>query len=167
MSNKILKIKTDSILPEYKTEHSAGMDIYSANEKDIIIKPGEVGKIETDLKVEIPEGYFAAIYPRSSTGVKRNLMLANSTGIIDSDYRGEIKLFFYNFGNKDQIIKKNERLAQMVIQAYEKVQIKKVDDLCDSERGEGGFGSTGKWWEIKKILIFQDFLRKINIILSF
>ena len=144
MSNKILKIKTDSILPEYKTEHSAGMDIYSSNEEEIIIKPGEVGKVPTDLKIEIPEGFFVAIYPRSSTGVKRQLMLANSTGIIDSDYRGEIKLFFYNFGKNEQVIKKNERLAQMVVQPYEKVEVKKVDELCESERGEGGIGSTGK-----------------------
>ena len=120
------------------------MDIYSSNEEEIIIKPGEVGKVPTDLKIEIPEGFFVAIYPRSSTGVKRQLMLANSTGIIDSDYRGEIKLFFYNFGKNEQVIKKNERLAQMVVQPYEKVEIQKVNDLCESERGEGGFGSTGK-----------------------
>lgn len=144
MREKLLKIKTDNKLPEYKTKYSAGMDIYSSNDQDIIIKPGEVGKIDTDLKVEIPEGYFAAIYPRSSTGVKRQLMLANSTGIIDSDYRGEIKLFFYNFGNKEQVIKKNERLAQIIIQKYEKVEVKKVDELCQSDRGEGGIGSTGK-----------------------
>lgn len=144
MTKKILKIKTNNILPEYKTFYSAGMDIYSSNEEEIIIKPGEVGKVPTDLKIEIPEGFFVAIYPRSSTGVKRQLMLANSTGIIDSDYRGEIKLFFYNFGKNKQVIKKNERLAQMVVQPYEKVEIQKVDDLCESERGEGGFGSTGK-----------------------
>ncbi|MDU6181031.1 MAG: dUTP diphosphatase [Anaerococcus vaginalis] len=144
MTKKILKIKTNNILPEYKTFYSAGMDIYSSNEEEIIIKPGEVGKVPTDFKIEIPEGFFVAIYPRSSTGVKRQLMLANSTGIIDSDYRGEIKLFFYNFGKNEQVIKKNERLAQMVVQPYEKVEIQKVDDLCESERGEGGFGSTGK-----------------------
>lgn len=144
MTKKILKIKTNNILPEYKTFYSAGMDIYSSNEEEIRIKPGEVGKVPTDLKIEIPEGFFVAIYPRSSTGVKRQLMLANSTGIIDSDYRGEIKLFFYNFGKNEQVIKKNERLAQMVVQPYKKVEIQKVDDLCESERGEGGFGSTGK-----------------------
>ena len=144
MENKILKIKTNNKLPEYKTKYSAGMDIYSSNDEDVIIKAGEVEKISTDLKIEIPEGFFAAIYPRSSTGVKRHLMLANSTGIIDSDYRGEIKLFFYNYGKVDQVIKKNERLAQLVIQPYEKVKVEKVDNLCESERGEGGFGSTGK-----------------------
>ena len=141
---KTLKIKTDNILPEYKTKESAGLDIYSSNEDDIVIKQGEVKKIPTDLKLEIPEGYFVAIYTRSSTGVKRNLMLANSTGIIDSDYRGEIKLFFYNFGNKDQVIKKNDRLAQMVVQKYEKVKIEKVDQISQSDRGEKGIGSTGK-----------------------
>ena len=144
MNKKILKIKTDNILPEYKTRYSAGMDIYSANENDIVINPGETAKIETGLHIEIPEGFFVAIYPRSSTGVKRHLMLANSTGIIDSDYRGEIKLFFCGFGNEKQTIKSGERLAQMVIQPYEKVEVKKVDELCESERGEGGIGSTGK-----------------------
>lgn len=144
MTKKILKIKTNNNSPEYKTKYSAGMDIYSSNKNDIIIKSGEIAKIETGLYIEIPEGFFAAIYPRSSTGVKRQLMLANSTGIIDSDYRGEIKLFFYNFGNDIQTIKNGERLAQMVIQPYEKVQIEKVDELCESERGEGGIGSTGK-----------------------
>lgn len=141
---KILNIKTENVLPEYKTESSAGMDIYSFNDTDIIIEPGNTEAISTGLKMEIPEGYFAAIYPRSSTGVKRNLMLANSTGIIDSDYRGEIKLFFYNFGKESQVIKKGERLAQLIIQPYERVKIKKVNSLSDTSRGEGGIGSTGK-----------------------
>lgn len=140
---KKLNIKTENILPEYKTEYSAGMDIYSFDDEAIVINPGETKAISTGLKMEIPEGYFAAIYPRSSTGVKRNLMLANSTGIIDSDYRGEIKLFFYNFGNVKQIINKGERLAQLVIQPYEKVKIIRVNELNDTNRGEGGIGSTG------------------------
>lgn len=140
---KKLNVKTNYKLPEYKTQSSAGMDIYSSNIDDIVIEPNTIGSIPTDLKIEIPEGYFAAIYPRSSTGVKRNLMLANSTGIIDSDYRGEIKLFFYNFGCKKQIIKCGERLAQMVIQPYERVDICKVDKISETDRGEGGIGSTG------------------------
>lgn len=141
---KVLKIQTDSTIPAYGTEHSAGLDLYCSNKEDIIIKPNEVKSIPTGLKVEIPEGYFGAIYPRSSTGVKRNLMLANTVGVIDSDYRGEIKVFFYNYGKEEQVIKNNDRLAQMIIQAYEKVEVKKVEDLSKSDRGEGGFGSTGK-----------------------
>ena len=141
---KILKVLTDNNLPKYGTENSAGMDLFCSNEEDLIIKPGQIVKIPTGLKIEIPDGYFAAIYPRSSTGVKKNLMLANTTGIIDSDYRGEIKLFFYNFGSENQVIKYNDRLAQLVIQKYEKVDVVKVDKLEDSLRGEGGFGSTGR-----------------------
>ncbi|MDY3005485.1 dUTP diphosphatase [Anaerococcus sp. AGMB00486] len=141
---KDLNIKTENKLPEYKTASSAGMDIYGFNDEDVIIKSGETKCIDTGLKIEIPEGYFAAIYPRSSTGVKRNLMLANSTGIIDSDYRGEIKLFFYNFGKETQVIKKGERLAQLIIQPYERVRINKVDQLSETSRGERGIGSTGK-----------------------
>lgn len=141
---KILKIQTDNTVPAYGTEHAAGLDIYCSNIEDIIIKPKEVNSIPTGLKVEIPHGYFGAIYPRSSTGVKRQLMLANTVGVIDSDYRGEIKIFFYNYGDKEQVIKNNDRLAQLIIQPYEKVVVEKVGSLSESDRGEGGFGSTGK-----------------------
>ena len=141
---KVLKVQTENTLPAYGTEHSAGLDLYCSNIEDIVIKPNEVKSVPTGLKVEIPQGYFAAIYPRSSTGVKRHLMLANTVGIIDSDYRGEIKVFFYNYGKEEQVIKNNDRLAQMIIHPYEKVQIEKVDILSESDRGEGGFGSTGK-----------------------
>ncbi|MDD7306326.1 MAG: dUTP diphosphatase [Peptoniphilaceae bacterium] len=143
-SLKDLKVQTDGSLPTYGTQHSAGIDIYCSNKEDIVIKPNEIKSVPTGIKIEIPEGYFAAIYPRSSTGVKRNLMLANSVGIIDSDYRGEIKLFFYNYGSSEQIIKYKDRLAQMIIQPYLKVNMKKVDNLSETIRGEGGFGSTGK-----------------------
>lgn len=141
---KVLKIQTDQTIPYYGTDNSAGLDLFCSNIEDIIIKPNEVKSVPTGLKVEIPEGYFGAIYPRSSTGVKRNLMLANTVGVIDSDYRGEIKVFFYNYGKESQIIRNNDRLAQMIIQPYEKVFVERVDSLTDSDRGEGGFGSTGK-----------------------
>ena len=90
MNKEILKIKTDGNVPSYATKYSAGIDLYCKSDKDIIIKPKETIKIHTDIYVEIPEGYFGAVYPRSSTGVKKQLMLANTVGIIDSDYRGEI-----------------------------------------------------------------------------
>lgn len=140
---KILKIQTDQNLPTYGTVYSAGLDLFCSNMEDILIKPNEVKSVPTGIKVEIPEGYFGAIYPRSSTGVKRNLMLANTVGVIDSDYRGEIKVFFYNYGKENQVIKYKDRLAQMIIQPYEKVSVEKVNSLTDSDRGDGGFGSTG------------------------
>ena len=144
MTYNILKIKTNEKTPEYATEHAAGIDLYCKADKEIIIKPKETVKIHTGLHVEIPEGYFGAVYPRSSTGVKKHLMLANTVGIIDSDYRGELMVFFYNYGEEDQIIEDGDRLAQLVIQPYLRCEIKKVDELADTKRGDGGFGSTGK-----------------------
>ena len=143
MTKNILKIKTDGQIPAYATEHSAGIDLYCKSDKDIIIKAKETVKIHTGIFVEIPEGYFGAVYPRSSTGVKKHLMLANTVGVIDSDYRGELMIFFYNYG-EEQVIENGDRLAQLVIQPYLSCDIEKVDELSDSERGDGGFGSTGK-----------------------
>ena len=110
----------------------------------MVIRPGETKKIHTGIKVAIPEGYFGGVYPRSSTGVKRNLMLANTIGVIDSDYRGEIMMFIYNYGSSDQIIKNGDRLAQLIIQPYQRFDIELVDELDETDRGEGGFGSTGR-----------------------
>lgn len=139
-----LKIITDNQVPAYATEHAAGIDLFCKTKEDISIKPGETVKINTGLKVEIPEGYFGAVYPRSSTGVKKQLMLANTLGVIDSDYRGELMMFFYNYGKTDQVIKNGDRLAQLVIQPYLRCQIEEVEELSESERNEGGFGSTGR-----------------------
>lgn len=139
-----LKIITDNQVPAYATEYAAGIDLYCKTKEDISIKPGETVKINTGLKVEIPEGYFGAVYPRSSTGVKKQLMLANTLGVIDSDYRGELMMFFYNYGKTDQVIKNGDRLAQLVIQPYLRCQIEEVEELSESERNEGGFGSTGR-----------------------
>ena len=100
-------------------------------------------KINTDLRVQIPQGFFGAVYPRSSTGVKRQLMLANTVGVIDSDYRGEIMIFMYNYGNDPQVIKNGDRIAQLVIQPYEKCELVQVESLDETDRGESGFGSTG------------------------
>ena len=114
-----LKIVTENKVPAYQTSESAGIDLYCSNEKDIEIKPKETVKINTGLKVQIPKGYFGAVYPRSSTGVKKHLMLANTIGVIDSDYRGEIMIYFYNYGENTQVIKNGDRLAQLVIQPYQ------------------------------------------------
>lgn len=144
MTNRILKIKTNEKTPAYATEHAAGIDLYCKTDRDVIIKPKETVKIHTGLYVEIPDGFFGTVYTRSSTGVKKHLMLANTVGIIDSDYRGELMVFFYNYGDCDQVIENGDRLAQLVIQPYLRCEIKKVDELADSKRGDGGFGSTGK-----------------------
>lgn len=144
MQKQVLKIVSDYKCPQYATDGSAGFDLYCNNEETIIAKPNELVKIPTGLKMQIPEGYFGAIYPRSSAGIKLRVRLANSTGIIDSDYRGEVILFLVNEGDKDLEINKGDRLVQMIIQPYLRVQIKEVDELSQTDRGEGGIGSTGK-----------------------
>ena len=144
MKENILKIKTNGQCPTYATDNSAGIDLYCKCDGNLIIKPNETIKIHTGVHVEIPDGYFGAVYPRSSTGVKKHLMLANTVGIIDSDYRGELIIFFYNYGDESQVIENGDRLAQLIIQPYMKCEIRQVDELSTSVRGEGGFGSTGK-----------------------
>lgn len=144
MENNVLKIVSEGVLPSYGSEGSAGFDLHCNNEETVIAKPKEIVKIPTGLKMQIPEGYFGAVYPRSSAGIKLRVKLANSTGIIDSDYRGEIILFLINEGEADLEINKGDRLVQMIIQPYLKVQIEEVEELSDTERGQGGFGSTGK-----------------------
>ena len=135
-----MRLTSKGSLPEYKTEGSAGLDIHLI--EDVIFEPKKVTTVHTGLSVEIPDGYFGAIYPRSSVGTKYNLMLANTVGIIDSDYRGEIILKIYNYGNKRVELKKDERIVQMIIQPYNRVEIEKVESLSETERGTGGFGST-------------------------
>ena len=141
--NKILKIMTDGQIPSYQTSGSCGIDLYCSNDEDIIIEPGDMKKINTGLRVQIPQGFFGAVYPRSSTGVNRQLMLANTVGVIDSDYRGEIMIFMYNYGNDPQVIKNGDRIAQLVIQPYERCELVQVESLDETDRGESGFGSTG------------------------
>lgn len=144
MDEKILKIVSQGQVPSYGSIGAAGFDLYCANEETIVARPDQLVKIPTGIKMQIPEGYFGAIYPRSSAGIKLRIKLANSTGIIDSDYRGEIILFIVNEGKDDVEIKKGDRLVQMIIQPYLKVSIEEVNHLDDTERGEGGFGSTGR-----------------------
>lgn len=139
-----MKMVTKKFTPTYATEGSAGFDLYCNNPEPVVVKPNEVVKIPTGIKVSIPEGYFGAVYPRSSTGIKHRITLANTTGIIDSDYRGDIQIFFVNNSDKEHTIHNGDRLAQMIIQPYVRVEIEVVDSLDETERGEGGIGSTGR-----------------------
>ncbi len=143
-NTEVLRIVADGQVPMYGTEGAAGFDLYCNNSEPIVAKPGEMVKVPTGLKMEIPEGYFGAVYPRSSAGIKLRISLANTTGIIDSDYRGEIKIFVVNEGDEDLIISKGDRLVQMVIQPYLQVNIQVVDQLDDTQRGSDGIGSTGR-----------------------
>lgn len=129
------------------TKDSAGIDLPACLDNKIIIKAKDYIDINTKIHVEIPQGCFGMIVPRSSIGAKKHLALQNTVGIIDSDYRGPIKLKFFNYGNDVVTIEDGEYVAQMIIAPYTSVNLQKVDtldELSETERGSGGFGSTNK-----------------------
>jgi dUTP pyrophosphatase len=131
-------------LPRYETIGSAGMDLRANIDAPITLQPLERAMIPTGLFMELPQGFEAQVRPRSGLAAKRGLTMLNSPGTIDSDYRGEIKCIVVNLSNDDQIIEPGERIAQMVIAKFERIEWEPVTSLDDSERGAGGFGSTGK-----------------------
>lgn len=139
---KIKKLDEKAIIPTYGTEYSAGADLYALLDEDLEIKPGETVMIGTGLAMAIPTGYAGLIYARSSLGSKKGLAPANKVGVIDSDYRGEIKVPLFNQSKETQIITKNERIAQIIFTPYLKVNFQETDELDDTTRGTGGFGST-------------------------
>lgn len=137
------KLNENAVTPTFGTEFSAGADLYSA-EEEIVINPGETKFIGTGLATAIPEGTVGLIYARSGLACKKGLAPANKVGVIDSDYRGEIKVALHNHGKDAQTVLKGERVAQMVITPYFKVDYVEVDSLSETLRGDGGFGSTGR-----------------------
>ena len=139
---KIKKLDEKAIIPTYGTEYSAGADLYALLDEDLEIKPGETVMIGTGLAMAIPTGYAGLIYARSSLGSKKGLAPANKVGVIDSDYRGEIKVPLFNQSKETQIIAKNERIAQIIFTPYLKVNFQETNELDDTTRGTGGFGST-------------------------
>lgn len=130
-------------LPSYETSAAAGMDIRAALGFSITLKPGERMLIPTGLQMALPEGYEAQIRPRSGLAIKHGITMLNSPGTIDADYRGEVKVIAINHGTEDFTIQHGDRIAQMVISPVVQLGIQVVDDLSDTERGTGGFGSTG------------------------
>jgi len=143
MKVKIIN-QSANALPQYETVGSAGMDIRANIENAITLQPLERVLVPTGLFIELPQGYEAQIRPRSGLAAKKGLGIPNSPGTIDSDYRGEIKVILINLSNEPQTIEPAERVAQMVIARYEQISWELSDALSDSERGAGGFGSTGK-----------------------
>jgi dUTP pyrophosphatase len=133
----------DLPLPDYESKSAAGMDIRAALEKPVTLKSGERTLIPTGLQMSIPDGFEAQIRPRSGLAIRNGITMLNSPGTIDSDYRGEVKVIAINHGNEDFIIEHGDRIAQMVIAPVTQFSIKEVDDLSSTDRGEGGFGSTG------------------------
>jgi dUTP pyrophosphatase len=141
--NRISESTNDVSLPTYATIGSAGMDIYAAVEQDLVVKEGVTLLVPTGFSLEIPIGYEAQIRPRSGLAIKHNIGLMNSPGTIDSDYRGEVKIVLTNYGKSDFVVKRGDRIAQMVIAKYERVEWIESEQLSKTERGAGGFGHTG------------------------
>ncbi len=131
-------------IPTRGSEKAAGYDLYAALEAPVRIKPHETVKIDTGLQFEIPDGYFAAIYARSGLAAKEGLRPANCTGVCDSDYRGNYIVALHNDSEDERIVEPGERIAQMVVIPYLSVSFSESSDLSDTERGTGGFGSTGR-----------------------
>ena len=130
-------------LPAYATLYSAGMDIRAHISAPIVLKPLERVLVPTGLFIELPQGYEAQIRPRSGLAAKHGISIVNSPGTIDADYRGEIKVILVNLSAQEFVLQAGERIAQMVVAAHARVEWNEVNTLADSERGTGGFGSTG------------------------
>lgn len=141
---KIFRMEHNKFVPEYKTEGAAGMDLCAAISEPIILKPLERKLIPTGLKIELEHGYEAQIRPRSGLSIKHGISLINCVGTIDEDYRGEVCVGLVNISNEEYTIQPDERIAQMVIAKVEQANIEVVTELSETQRGEGGFGSTGK-----------------------
>lgn len=142
---KIKKLKDGAKIPKRATNGSAGMDLYACIEKSITLAPGQLTIVPTGIAIELPDnGCAAFLYARSGLGVKHGICLSNGVGVIDSDYRGEICVGLCNVSDKPYVIEPDERVAQMVIAPVFTPDIVETDSLSDTQRGEGGFGSTGR-----------------------
>jgi len=133
----------DIPLPRYMTARSSGMDIHAAVEGETVLPPGEIKAIPSGFAVSIPEGYEAQIRPRSGLAVKSGITLINAPGTVDADFRGEIRILLINLGRDPHIVRRGDRIAQMIIQPVCRVKWEEVESLDPTRRGEGGFGHTG------------------------
>ena len=144
----VKKLNPSVQLPSYKTNGASGMDLMAFIEKPINLEPGKSCLVPTGLSVAFPQEYEIQIRPRSGLAAKNNISVLNTPGTIDSDYRGEIKIILFNHSNDNFIIKNNDRIAQMVLTPIIKMELEETNELPESIRGEGGFGSTGKWKKV-------------------
>ena len=140
----IKKLDPNVKLPEYKSDGASGMDLLAFIKETINIKPKTSSLIPTGLSVAFSKNYEIQIRPRSGLAAKKNISVLNTPGTIDSDYRGEIKIIIYNHGNTDFVINNGDRIAQMILSPVLKIEFEETNDLPETIRGEGGFGSTGK-----------------------
>ena len=145
MEIKIKRLNERAHIPTFGTEFSAGADLYCAEEHEISVCSGQKCSIGTGISMEIPEGYVGLVFARSGLACKNGLRLCNSVGVIDADYRGEIKVVLHNDSEYVREIKPGERVAQMIVMPYPKVSFIEVEELSDTVRGKSGFGGTGRF----------------------
>ena len=141
---RVKKLRQDAIVPTYGSAEAAGADLYACMDATVVIAPGESAWINSGVAVELPKGYVGLVFARSSMGVKRGLAPANKVGVIDSDYRGELRVVLYNHSKIEQQVEPGERIAQLVITPIITPGFTVVDELSDTSRADKGFGSTGK-----------------------
>ena len=144
MKIEIKKLRENAKIPTRGSAVAAGYDLYAATSEAVTIKPHTTEKIGTGLAIAVPDGYFGAIFARSGLATKQGLRPANCVGVADSDYRGEYIVALHNDTDEDKVIAKAERIAQLVVMPFLSVEFDEVDELDETERGAGGFGSTGK-----------------------
>lgn len=141
---KVKKLDERAVLPRYGSEYAAGADLYAILDAPLTFAAGETKLVHTGIAIEIPEGFVGLVYARSGLATKRSLAPANKVGVIDADYRGEIMVALHNHSAVEQTIDCGERIAQLVIAPFLKVDYIEAEELSDTTRGAGGFGSTGK-----------------------
>ena len=141
---RIKKVRPDAIIPTYGSAEAAGADLYACLDADVVIEPGKTVFVPTGIAMAVPRGYAGLIYARSSMGAKRGLAPANKVGVIDSDYRGEVMVALHNHGGEPQTVCHGERIAQLLVTAVLAPAFEECDELDETVRGAGGFGSTGR-----------------------
>ncbi len=141
---KVKKLNENAVLPSYGSDFAAGADLYACTTEPIAVEPHKTVMVGTGLAMEIPEGYMGLIFARSGIASKRGLAPANKVGVVDSDYRGEFMVALHNHSDEVAEIQAGERIAQLVITPYMTACFEETDELSDTTRGEGGFGSTGR-----------------------
>ena len=139
----VKKLNERAVLPTYGSEYSAGADLYALLDEELVFMPNETKFVHTGLAMEIPEGYAGLVYARSGLASKRGLAPANKVGVVDSDYRGELMVALHNHSSQPQTVQPGERIAQLVITPFLKAEFFESEELSETVRGVGGFGSTG------------------------
>lgn len=141
---RIKKLKENAVIPTQGSQYAAGYDLRACIDKPVTIKPHSTEKIGTGLAMELPDGYFGAIFARSGMASNQSLRPANCVGVCDSDYRGEYIVALHNDSDEERVIEPNQKIAQLILMEYTVIDFQMVDELSDTNRGAGGFGSTGK-----------------------